>query len=102
MVSSVISTLNVICTNTITEFQKLFLEARSLGRKLRGDDFGIVRPRPTGRMTHRDSPSTSTAEEYYRIAMYNDFLSHVDSKLQERFTKNSAHNTAVRLLYLLP
>ncbi len=102
MVSSVTSTLSTMRTNTEIEFHRLLLETKSLGKKLHGDDFDIVKPRLTGRMAHRDNPSTSTAEEYYRIVMYDEFLSHVVSELEERFTNNPAQNITIGLFYLLP
>ena len=61
------------------EFHKVLLEVTSLGKKLHGDDFEIQKPRVTTRMAHRGNPSTGNAEEYYRIVMYNEFLSHVIS-----------------------
>ena len=102
MVSSVTSTLRKMRTESETEFHKVFVEARSLGKKLHGDEFELEKPRITSRMANRDNPSTSSAEDYYRIVMYDEFLSHVVSELDERFANNPAHSTAKGLLYLLP
>lgn len=45
---------------------------------------------------------THDAEEYYRVVMYNEFLSHVISELEKRFANNPVHKSALGLLYLLP
>ena len=57
------------------EFHKVLLEVTSLGKKLHGDDFEIQKPRVTNHIAHRGNPSMGNAEEYYRIVMYNEFLS---------------------------
>lgn len=49
---------------------------------------------------YRDNIQASSAEEYYRISYYNEFISHVISDLQDRFIENPFHG--VGLLYLLP
>ncbi len=49
---------------------------------------------------HRSNVQVLTAEEYYRITIYNEFLSHAIAELQERFLENSPH--AIGLLHLLP
>ena len=41
-------------------------------------------------------------EDYHGISLYNDFISHVVSQLQSRFTSNENHSCSIRLLYLLP
>ena len=87
MVTSVVSTLSKMCEESQREFHKVYLDTTALGRKLHGDDFEIRKPRVTSRMAHRDNPSTESAEDYYRIVMYDAFLSHVVSELEDRFVK---------------
>ena len=41
-------------------------------------------------------------QDYFRITLYHEFLSHVVSELQSRFVDNPAHNIVLGLLYLLP
>ena len=53
-------------------------------------------------MAHQDNPSMESAEDYYRIVMYDAFLSHVVSELEDRFVNNPAHKNAIGLLNLLP
>lgn len=101
-VSSVICTLKFIRANNVTEFQKLFTSVRELGKELYGDEFDIVKPRLVGRMVHRGNPTHCTTEEYYRVTMYNEFISHVISELEDRFSNNPAHTTTMGLLFLLP
>lgn len=59
-------------------------------------------PRLSGQQRHRSNPTSSTPEEYYRISLYDKFLSHVVSELEERFVNNPSHNIAIDLLHLLP
>ena len=49
---------------------------------------------------HRSNIPATTAEEYYRVCFYNEFLSHVTAELQERFCDTPAQG--VGLLQLLP
>ena len=102
MVTSVVSTLSKMRKESQREFHKVYLDTTALGRKLHGDDFEIRTPRVTSRMAHRDNPSTESAEDYYRIVMYDAFLSHVVSQLEDRFVNNPAHKSAIGLLNLLP
>ena len=84
------------------EFHKQFLDATNLGKKLHDDDFELSRPRITGRQTHRANVATSNTEDYYRISIYDEFLSHVVAEMEARFIDNPAHKLAIGLLYLLP
>ena len=101
MVGSVVFILKEMRADSQREFHKAFLEITSLGIKLHGDDFVITKPRVTSRMAHRDNPSAGNAEDYYRIVMYDEFLSHVVCELEDRFVNNPAHKNAVGLLNLL-
>ena len=57
-----------------SEFHKQFTEATALGKKLHGDDFKLSRPRVTGRQAHRANTPSSSTEAYYRITIYDEFL----------------------------
>lgn len=98
MVTSVVSTLSEMREESWREFHKVYLATIALGRKLHGDDFEIRKPRVTSRMANRDNPPTESAEDYYRIVMYDAFLSHVVSELEDRFVNNPAHKNAIGLL----
>ena len=67
-----------------------------------GNEFEVHKPRLASRMAHRDNPPANTAEDYYRVVMYDEFLSHIISELEERFVSNTSHKIALGLLYLLP
>uniref|UniRef100_A0A1X7TFQ6 DUF4371 domain-containing protein n=1 Tax=Amphimedon queenslandica TaxID=400682 RepID=A0A1X7TFQ6_AMPQE len=84
-VQSVVTTMN-------------FFDATKLGRKLHGEEYTLCIPRITGRQTHRSNPPSSNPEDYFRITLYDEFLSHIISELQTRFMNNPARG----LLYLLP
>ena len=86
----------------MSEFQKIFVETTKLGQQLHGDHFELCRPRIVGRQVHRSNPEISSPEDYFRITLYDEFLSHVVSELQSRFVDNPAHDIALGLLYLLP
>ena len=101
-VSSVVSTLKGMREDSVSEFQKIFVETTKLGQQLHGDHFELCRPRIVGRQVHRSNPEISSPEDYFRITLYDEFLSHVVSELQSRFVGNPAHDIALGLLYLLP
>ena len=86
----------------VSEFRKQFAEAARIAKKLHGDQFELTTPRISGRQRHRSNPPSSTAEEYYRITLYDQFLSHVVSELEERFVNNPSRNITIGLLHLLP
>lgn len=83
LVKSVISTLISMRSSSTAEFKKQFVEAGRIAKLLHGDQFELTTPRLSGRQRHRSNPSSSNPEEYYRITLYNEFLSHVISELEE-------------------
>ena len=101
-VNQVLSTLKGMRDDSASEFKKLFEEAAKLGQQLNGDQFELSTPRIAGRQAHRSNPTTSTPEEYYRITMFEEFLSHIVTQLQDRFVDNPAQSIVLGLLYLLP
>ena len=50
------------------------------------------------RQIHQSNIPAATAEEYYRVSLYNEFLSHVTTELQEGFR----NNPSIGLPELLP
>ena len=101
MVKEVVTTLKSIRTNSAVEFKKHFSEATKLGKCLHGDEFEITTPRLSCRQAHRSNHPSTTLEEYYRVSLYNEFLSHVLAELEERFLNNS-NEIAIGLLHLVP
>ena len=101
MVSSVVSTLKALRRDSPAEFKKMFSEATKLGKQLHGDEF-VLAKRLAGRQAHRSNPPSSTAEDYYRITLYDEFLSHVITELEDKFLNNPSHRIVLGLLYLLP
>jgi len=63
--------------------------------------FLLTKPRLTGRQIYRQNVATFTAEDYYRISFYNDFLSHAVAELDERFYRSPLNGVGL-LLHLLP
>jgi len=99
-VKNVITSLGKMRESSEREFRQVFASATKLGKDLHGSAFTLTKPRLTGRQIYRHNVVTSTAEEYYRISFYNDFLSHVVAELKERFISNPLNG--VGLLHLLP
>ena len=91
LVNKVVPRLKSMRTNSIPEFRKQFAESTRIGKQLHGDQFELTLPRISGRQQYRSNPPSSTAEEYYRITLYDEFLSHVVSELEERFAYNPSH-----------
>lgn len=100
-VNKVISTfenMRKILSKTLEEF---FRRASKLGKDLNGEEFELSTPRINKRQMHRDNPiHGTTAEQYYRITLFNEFLSHVISELQQRFSDSPF--CGLGLLHLLP
>lgn len=84
-----------------TDFTKQFSEASKLGQHLHGNEFHLTTPRLSGRQAHRSNPPPTTPEEYYRISLYNEFLSHIIAELEERFVNNPSQDIVTGLLYLV-
>ena len=76
------------------------LEATRIGKLLHGDHFELIKLRLLGRQMYRSNPPSSTTEEYYRITLCDEFLSHVVYELEERSVNNSSHITLS--LHLIP
>ena len=90
-VNSVVSTLKGLRDNSDRGFHKIFEEATKLGKSLHGEDYVLSLPRTTGRQSHRSNPSVSTQEDYYRITIFNEFLSQVVNEIEKRFVDNPVH-----------
>ena len=102
IVKKVMSTLKAMRCNSATELKKQFAEATKIGKQLHGDDFQLTMPRLSGRKLHRSNPPSLTAEDYYRISIYDEFLSHIVAELEERFVNNPSQGIVTGLLNLLP
>ena len=102
IVKRVVSTLKAMRRNSATEFKKEFAETTKIGKQLHEDDFQLTMPRLSGCQLHRSNPPSSTAEDYYRISIYDEFLSHIVAELEERFVNNPSQGIVTGLLHLLP
>ena len=99
-VHAVVSTLEQMRAGSNHDFSKIFADTAKLGKDLHGEDFKLCQPRINRRQMHRSSIQTTSAEEYYRITLYNEFLSHVVTELKDRFIDKPADGYG--LLHLLP
>jgi len=82
-VSSVVTTLKNMRKESITEYRKIYGDATKLGQALHGEHFELQKPRIVGRQAHRSNPDAASTEEYFRITLYNEFLSHVTAELEQ-------------------
>ena len=101
-VTSVVSTLKKMREDSSSQFHSLFTETTQLAQQLNRDQLELSTPRIVGWQVHRNNPKTPSPEDYFRITLFNDFLSHVISQLEDRFANNPAHSIALGLLCLLP
>jgi len=99
-VDEITRSLNSMRTNSVSEFHKVYMRAVRISTSLHGDGFSFTKPRVVGRQIHRNNVQTSTVEDYYRISLYNEFISHVINEMETRFLLNENHS--VGLLNLLP
>ena len=99
-VQTVLSSLKMMRERSTEEFTKIFTETLTLGQEVHGEDFELTTPRTVRQQVHRSNPEASSPEQYYRITLYNEFLSHVIRELEERFPENSS--SIHGLLYLIP
>ena len=98
-VDSAVSSLKRMRENATSTFHTIFVEATKLGKDLHGDDFELKQPRTTHRQVHRDNVPASSPEEYFRITLFNEFVSHIVAELEARFASRS-HSSG--LLQLMP
>ena len=84
----------------VQEFKKIFAEGLKLGQDLYGENFVLSRPQIARHQSHRNNPETSSAEEYFYVTLYNEFLSHVTRELEDRFSRNLS--LVHGLLHLIP
>ena len=92
-VTSIVDRLKGMRSRSEREFCCIFTDATKLGKDLHGEDFELCMPRVSRRQVHRSNFETQNAEDYFRVTIYNEFLSHVISELQSRFVDNASHGT---------
>ena len=76
-VDLVVSTIQEMRKKSDVEFQRILAETMALGREVHGEEFEIKLPGISKRQTHSANIATTSTEEYYRVSLYNEFLSHV-------------------------
>jgi hypothetical protein len=100
-VTVVIANLQAMRDEAETEFARLFEETTALGKQLHGEDFKLKQPRTSRQQVHRNNVPSASTEAYFRISLYNEFLSHVVLDLQDRFSSEvTSHATG--LLHVMP
>ena len=87
-VRSVVSTLKDMKKESTEGFKRVFANTTKLGKDLHREQFELQKTRVVGRQAHRTNLDVSSVENYFRITLYHEFLSHVITELQERFLDN--------------
>lgn len=101
-VNSIISTLKTMRENSVAEFTRIFKDTTKMAQELHGQDFELSKPRIARRQTNRDNHDVESVEDYFRVTLYNEFISHAVNELLERFGNNPAKDVTLGLLCLLP
>ena len=84
----VLTNLDTMRESSEKEFKIIFDETSKLGKDVHGVNFALKKPRNTGHQVHRSNILITTVEEYYRIALYNEFFPHITNELKERMVDN--------------
>ena len=87
-VQSVVSTLKKMRDESEGVFNRIFTETNKLGRDLHVQEFLLSQLRVNRHQMHRSNVTAPTTEEYYRITVYNEFISHVVAELQDRLLES--------------
>ena len=98
--SDVVCSLRDMRERAESTFTRIFKETTTLAQVLHGEDFQLQQPRLSSRQVHRANVLTQSVEEYFRITLYNEFLSHIVAELENRFSTSQVYSTG--LLQLLP
>ena len=80
-VKQVTTTFKKIRRNSEQEFRRIYKRATKLGKNLNGEGFELSTPRLSKRQSHCANPDSQTTDDYYRVTLLNEFLSHVVSEL---------------------
>ena len=99
-VHALITSLKGMRARADETFGKIFKDTTTLAKQIHGEDCELTRPRLNARQAHRANVTVQSVEEYFRITLYNEFLSHIVTELEQRFS-SSQHQT-LGLLQLLP
>ena len=71
-VFTVLLILKDMKSDSLREFRQIFEETSELGVNFHGEDFELRKPRLNQRQRHRSNVPATTAENYYRIILYNE------------------------------
>ena len=75
-IDSVVSSLKNMRDNAELNFSRIFRDAAKIGKSLHGDAFELKQPRVTSRQVHRANIQSSSAEDYFRISIYNELVNY--------------------------
>ena len=99
-VKLVATTFQKMRQNSEQEFKRIYNHVTKLGKYLNGNGFELSTPGLSKRQSHRANPDLRTTEDYYRVTLFNEFLSHVANELKQCFLDKPLHGLG--LLHLLP
>ena len=82
-VKQVATTFQKMRQNSEQEFKRIYKHATKLGKYLNGNGFELSTPGLSKRQSHHANPDLRTTEDYYRVTLFNEFLSHVANELKQ-------------------
>lgn len=84
----IIEELETIRIDSVTVFNNIFEKAENILKVIIDEDFKIELPRIAKKQTHRFNIQTDSANCYYRISIFNQFLDSAISHIKERLSKH--------------
>ena len=84
-INSTVRYLKEIRDKSEAEFKKVFDDTTKLGRSLHGELFELKKPRTTGLQTQRSNVDVNSAEDYFRITLFDEFCVSCSSSVARTF-----------------
>ena len=97
-VRSVVFTLKDMKKESTECFKRVLTNTTKLGKDLHGEQFELQKPRVVGHQAHKINLDVSSVDNYFRITLYHEFLSHVINELQDRFLDNQTQDVTLGLI----
>lgn len=77
----VITRLKGMRSTSERDFSCIFAKATKLGKDLHGDEFKLCMPRVNRQQVHHSNIKTQSAEDYFRIAIYEILISSINCQV---------------------
>ena len=93
-VHALITSLKGMRARADETFSKIFKDTTTLAKQIHGEDFELTRPRLNALQAHVNV-TVQSVEEYFRITLYNEFLSHIVTEILQFSASNSWSSSAI-------